>query len=443
MKKSRRRALVAVLVALGVALGVTGYFVVNTLRSEDVAVELPFDKPESLLFHERLAQHIEWDSEDRYVWKTHEPDLERAFESLVCWQAVFAIVVEKQQDPEARREVDELLAKAPIDWTDEDKAIVEEIVAENADTIERTREAVRLGGPIELFSPDVPRGTNAAQVSFAAKLTCLRVGHHAHRDDQAAAIDDVLLAMETADLLAAEPRLVSHISYLSIYRTTTRAMYGAFPPGTIEPRQLDRLLAHTTQAHHREAFAETLRCEASSVASRFVDGVMSTARPSWQASLVHRSAQRSRNNYVHAIIPLIRVAELPYHEAAPTFPKITESSVGFVEGLRYSRDDYSTGATRVTVDCFAMQARHEAAIDLFRMGLLIEQHCAEHGSHPDSLEMLAPALGGTVPLDPFSGEPYRYVVNDDEFLLYGVGQNQVDDGGVHDQTNDDWVWRGE
>lgn len=97
----------------------------------------------------------------------------------------------------------------------------------------------------------------------------------------------------------------------------------------------------------------------------------------------------------------------------------------------------------MAASCFVTQAVHEATIDLFRMGLLIEQHYTEHGSYPASLDVLARALGGAVPLDPFSGEPYQYVVSDDGFLLYSVGGNQVDDGGVHDQANGDWVWRGE
>ena len=443
MRKSRRRALVAVLVALGLILGLAGYLVVSTLGSGAFVTELPFEKPESLVFHERLAEYLARSAGTSS--DTIDQDLEHAAESLARWRTVFAIVGERQQDPLAREEIDKLLEVAPAGWKDEDKADAAAIVAENIDLIERTREAVELGGPIDLVPMDTRVATNLSLVVRVAKLVCLRIRFHADRGDHLAALSDVLLGMEIAEQLAEEPGLLSHIVCASVYGMTTHAACEAFPPGTIEPRQVNKLLACTTKAHHREAFAQGLRSEAIETANRYVESVMSTTRPrtSLQASLDRWSAQKGRAGYIQAITPLIQVADLPYHEAAPTVIRDTDSSAGPLGGFLPSRDNISQDATRMAASCFVTQAVHEATIDLFRMGLLIEQHYTEHGSYPASLDVLARALGGAVPLDPFSGEPYQYVVSDDGFLLYSVGGNQVDDGGVHDQANGDWVWRGE
>ena len=35
-----------------------------------------------------------------------------------------------------------------------------------------------------------------------------------------------------------------------------------------------------------------------------------------------------------------------------------------------------------------------------------------------------------VPVDPYSGEPLQYVVRDDEYLVYSVGSNRIDEGGL-------------
>ena len=67
----------------------------------------------------------------------------------------------------------------------------------------------------------------------------------------------------------------------------------------------------------------------------------------------------------------------------------------------------------------------EAAIALARF------HKAS-GSWPESLEALVPGYLANVPIDPFAGEPLHYRRHDDDFVLYSVGLNEKDDGGVQD-----------
>jgi hypothetical protein len=46
-------------------------------------------------------------------------------------------------------------------------------------------------------------------------------------------------------------------------------------------------------------------------------------------------------------------------------------------------------------------------------------------------------------VDPFTGDEYTYENQGATFLLYGVGRNLTDDGGVNDHREGDIVWRGE
>jgi hypothetical protein len=55
---------------------------------------------------------------------------------------------------------------------------------------------------------------------------------------------------------------------------------------------------------------------------------------------------------------------------------------------------------------------------------------------------VAADLGGEVPVDPFTGQPYVYIPKENTFLLYSLGRNQQDDGGCHDYLEGDIVWRG-
>ena len=74
---------------------------------------------------------------------------------------------------------------------------------------------------------------------------------------------------------------------------------------------------------------------------------------------------------------------------------------------------------------------YETDISLTRLVFLLEAYARENdGNYPETLE----ALGGELPLDPFSGKPFRYVVKPSEdgkpgFLLYSVGRNGIDEDG--------------
>lgn len=69
--------------------------------------------------------------------------------------------------------------------------------------------------------------------------------------------------------------------------------------------------------------------------------------------------------------------------------------------------------------------------------LAIRIYQLEHGQPPASLDDLAPGILAEVPRDPFSQQdeqPLVYRREGDSFVLYSVGPNEVDDGGVSDET---------
>jgi len=60
---------------------------------------------------------------------------------------------------------------------------------------------------------------------------------------------------------------------------------------------------------------------------------------------------------------------------------------------------------------------------------------------PESSSELEPYYLGQVPLDIIDGRPLRYRrLDSDDFLLYSIGWNELDDAG-HSRNLRDWVWR--
>jgi hypothetical protein len=93
--------------------------------------------------------------------------------------------------------------------------------------------------------------------------------------------------------------------------------------------------------------------------------------------------------------------------------------------------------------------REQSSIDLARVAISLERYRLVLGEFPESLDALAPRFMEKVPHDIIDGQPLHYRRTDDgQFVLYSVGWNETDDGGVvgltkngaPDYNKGDWVW---
>ncbi|HEY5231974.1 MAG TPA: hypothetical protein VIK35_00370 [Verrucomicrobiae bacterium] len=99
----------------------------------------------------------------------------------------------------------------------------------------------------------------------------------------------------------------------------------------------------------------------------------------------------------------------------------------------------------------------QCSADLARVGIALERYRLAHGDYPESLDALSPQFMEKIPHDVIDGQPLHYrLTNDGQFVLYSVGWNETDDGGVvvtkpvgmnsnrtpiWDISQGDWVWR--
>ena len=87
-----------------------------------------------------------------------------------------------------------------------------------------------------------------------------------------------------------------------------------------------------------------------------------------------------------------------------------------------------------------LQARHQAYIDICRTGLALEIYSAKNGIYPEKLENLVPEFLSEIPIDPFSGESLIYKKTFNGFILYSLGPNMKDDGGIDARIT---KWKGD
>ena len=94
----------------------------------------------------------------------------------------------------------------------------------------------------------------------------------------------------------------------------------------------------------------------------------------------------------------------------------------------------------------------QTAVNLARVAIALERYRLAHGQYPDSLDTLTPQFVTRLPHDIIDGHQLHYQrTTGGQFILYSVGWNETDDGGVVifkrgstgdvDREQGDWVWR--
>ena len=84
----------------------------------------------------------------------------------------------------------------------------------------------------------------------------------------------------------------------------------------------------------------------------------------------------------------------------------------------------------------------ESYVNVARQLYALKQYRQAQGQYPDQLQQLVPDELKALPRDPYSGEPFRYKKDNEGFVIYSVGPNGVDDGGmISIKSGDVATWR--
>jgi len=271
---------------------------------------------------------------------------------------------------------------------------------------------------------------------------------HVEAGNPEAAMETLLTIWDAGELLRDTPWTVTQLFRQDTQVNALQLIPGPEEFGEAPMRALARRLVEKLgAANYLEAQAQALVGEAHSALEHFREereqGNIVLA-PSLRVSLemtIYRTffARRDEATYASSMTRLMAAAELPYHQALEEMTAVHRASEDMTLSNLYA-SMFTSGIPRI----FESAAGRQAQVDLTRLGLLIELHHAEHGAWPEDLALLAPELGGQVPLDPFSGQPYRYQPTAEGFTLYSLGSNLEDNGGRHDRGGEgDIVWRGE
>jgi hypothetical protein len=122
----------------------------------------------------------------------------------------------------------------------------------------------------------------------------------------------------------------------------------------------------------------------------------------------------------------IREASRPYREVVAAVEALDEVPVTYLPPPAV----VTAMLTPVFGKAFACRDQAIARLRIAQVTLSLKAYRSERGEYPESLKELEAFVGRELPMDPFSGKPFVYRREGTGLLLYSLGANLEDDGGV-------------
>jgi hypothetical protein len=127
-------------------------------------------------------------------------------------------------------------------------------------------------------------------------------------------------------------------------------------------------------------------------------------------------------------------------------PHQTDRFYRELEARLHQRSPYSFLVAMATPNFLrAMQtaARNQTLVNQAQVACVLDRYRLAQTHYPETLDALTPQFVQRLPHDLIGGQPLKYRRTGAEgFLLYSVGWNEKDDGGVPGKSREegDWVW---
>ena len=310
--------------------------------------------------------------------------------------------------------------------------------------------------PVDLskgFEMELP---HLAQLRQGVRLLGLEALVAAHDGNTQLAFEALLDSLSVAETLGEEPILISQLVRVACNGSSTSNLGRVLQVTDFSPEQLTLLQHALARAEEPEALSRALATERAVGTTAYVDPggyidmvggvaawdnfVPGATRVLAQAGGAIGWFDSEREEYLDHMGEMIEANRLPYHEALDVMARLEQEleDPGFIPRMS---DGLLPGLTRATQS----MARDAGNLRTAATAIAVERYENSYGKPPDRLEDLVPAFLDAVPLDPYDGKPLRYRAEENGYLLYSVGENRQDDGGVQTENRqwgtEDWVFQ--
>jgi serine/threonine protein kinase len=200
-------------------------------------------------------------------------------------------------------------------------------------------------------------------------------------------------------------------------------------PGDSELQAIQKILEREAQEDLLLLVAKTYRGEMHWFMSAVKAGDKKMAEFTWEKGRLKEELQDlpqdpEARQKQHALLlrhlnSFVEIARLPAHEQTEKVTRWQEEGPYWLRGIS---------------DILPMIARsclvHNAKVRCAWVAVAVERYRMRHSRWPSSLGELKSDFLNKMPFDPFDGKPLRYRVLPDGIVVYSIGPNLQDDGGV-------------
>ncbi len=355
----------------------------------------------------------------------------------------------------------------PAEWDASWLALLEEHLTRNATGLSLAREGARIGEGAFLVIWDLEYEADVqhlARVRKCARLLSADAIMHAAKGDVDAAAEDVRLILRLERLIENEPSLISKLVTYACDGAGCWTLQGMLEFGAPSRESLKRILDELEGREKSYDLTNAFLME-TAVGLNTFDRVrmdpeylfyLGTSRSRSYGAFLRERGRFSR--YLARLAFKLFWIEPSdrYHYLDTMNTYIEASKKGFPDALdapppvvrfRDWRDAPFELMTSLLTPALArvipQDANATTYVRLARTIIALTMYKMDHGDYPDSLSALVPDYLPQIDADPYDGKPIRYKKRDSGCVVYSVGANRTDDGGVYaDQwgKNGDITW---
>jgi len=298
---------------------------------------------------------------------------------------------------------------------------------------------IEYGGPKTLLS-HLSRLRNLAGYTCAKIFFCLKDKKY----DEA--IKFAKIGLKIGDSLKDEPTLTSQLTRFAIDKITMKSINSIFNDKEIK----------ISEDKYREILSILNEKETDISKALNEEMVMVIFWKPWKEMeygkfkriIWFMSLPVIKNDYIFYLscFPnIIEISQKPYYSVKRDIEKLEDSKLKIYNNrLGFIKHIYSSAIlTPILEKSIVQKTCYSAYIDTFKIVVGLKTYKQKYGKYPERLDKLVPEILPSLLVDPFTGNEFIYKREKDGFLIYSLGENRKDDGGMLDDKTgkDDIGWK--
>lgn len=331
------------------------------------------------------------------------------------------------------------------EWTDEQKREVPKLI--NSKEIQEIYKLLKVGSEkakcnfehnykdaFEILMPEL------SYMRDSARLICAKALLEAESGKTQEAFDTLLVGLKISNHLKDEPILISQLVRIACDNIIIECIKNTSDSKGIPPEKTTLIINELSTHTDIEPFIKCMDGERTfgmEVFGRMIQEKMQPNEMGWYMSeriplwvklyptLLFRPMQKK--DFIHYLILMTKMRDkynFPYYEK--TQQTSTDEQIEQLPKYCVLTRMITPALDRVRT----LATEHQANIDICRIGLALKIYKAKKGHYPENLDSLTWEVLREIPIDPFSGEEFKYSRYIMGFKLYSIGPNMQDNYGT-------------